>query len=204
MKNWKTVTIPHLIKNNCTTDHRGLIIPYVVFIDNDGKSFFKINDSIKQIKCLEDDLCSICGTTLADDKWVLGGPASAFHNKGAYVDSPVHYECGKYALQVCPYLAFSGYNYNTDIEKLQKQVVKGNVHLMNPTTDLDRLPLFVFAKTSRIYLHDITGNIIPKKPFLDIEYWNDGDKLSKKEGNKIILKYFKEKKYTSDDFKLQK
>ena len=38
-------------------------------------------------------------------QWLVGGPASAFHPRGAYVDTPTHYACLRYALQMCPHLA---------------------------------------------------------------------------------------------------
>ena len=73
------------------------IVPYIVLI-KDGIPQFKINDDRKVEFCIQKDLCSICGEQLGTDKWMIGGPKSAFHEFGCYIDIPVHKECGIYSL----------------------------------------------------------------------------------------------------------
>lgn len=191
MKNWKTIPIPDNIFYNCELDSRGLIVPYNVLKDSSGKHFFKVNDQIKQLECDVKKLCTICGTHLQSDTWFIGGPMSAFHKHGVFNDSPMHYECGKYALQVCPYLAYSGYTANTDIEKLTKQI-EDNVLLYNPTQDDSRVPLFVFAKAEHFTITPL-GHYKVEKPYLEIEYWNDGVQLDDSIGIKTVIEHFKEK-----------
>lgn len=200
MKNWKTIKIPELIKNNCKTDKRGLIVPFVVLEDNSGEFHFKVNHSLKQIKAIKEDLCSICGTKLNEDKWLIGGPASAFHNHGCYIDSPGHYECMSYALQVCPYLAYSGYNSKTNIEELTKKI-DADLLLDDPTVDNNRVPLFVLSKIESFEYKN--GYIHPKKPYLDVQFWNNGIQLDDYQGIKTIIKHFSEKGYVNiKDYKI--
>lgn len=165
-------------------DKRGYPVPYVVYQENDA-FYFKINDQKKSINCILNKKCSICGSDLNDDLWLVGGPQSAFHPYGVYIDSGVHYECGKYALQVCPYLSYSGYNATLDLSKLQDKV---SVLLHNPTVDPNRVPCFVFI---HITDYDITSsfNLKPKKPYLNIEFWNNGELLTSEEGYKLINDY---------------
>lgn len=198
MKNWKEIEIPDLIKNNCKLDKRGLPVPYVV-LEFNGEHFFKVNDSNKQLDCIKNNKCSICGTGLKEKElWMIGGPRSALHKHGVYLDSPVHYECGTYALRVCPYLAYSKYDSTkTDIEKLGLKVNKNKkeedkeVLLVNLTVDLNKVPLFVFAQTENISYNSINKYITPERPFKKIEFWKDGEKLDMINGLFILSEYAK-------------
>lgn len=177
MKDYKTIPLPELMQKHCKTDKRGLPVPYVVLVDNDGVPHFKVNDQVKSLKAIFEDRCSICGQVMSiDNRWMIGGPRSALHAQGAYIDTPVHKECGEYALQVCPYLAYSGYTAKTDIEKLQKQV-SGNFLMQDPTVDQGRVPLFIFARTTGIKFNLVTKYVTPDRPFKEMEYWNNGEKL---------------------------
>ena len=212
MKDWKKIPIPDLMQKHCKLDHRGLPVPFIVLIDQDNNSHFKVNDSEKTHDCVMHDKCSICGTVMNDDRWMIGGPQSAYHIYGCYIDTPVHYQCGKYALQVCPYLAYSGYVANkTDIEKLQKQIAGGDSLLLdNPTVDQNRVPLFVFGKTSGIRysmnflvssMH--VGKIYPNKPYLETEYWNNGEQLDSTVAVNIIIDDFAKKGLKTTDYLIQ-
>ena len=201
MKNLNKIPIPQLILNNCETDSRGLRVPFVVLKDKDGKHHFKINDSEKTIKCMKDQLCTICSTKMSyEDRWLVGGIASAFDKGGYYIDHPVHYECGKYALQVCPYLAIRNYNGKLDMIKLQEQF-EGEFQLFNPTVDQDRLPFFVFIRplniayfTSKTDLNDIKLKSLG--PYHEVEIWDEGDKITDIEVIKKKLAGTKWEQYT--------
>ena len=191
MKDWKKIVLPELMQKHCNLDQRGLPIPFVVYIDKNNQSHFKVNDIEKTNLCIYENRCSICGQVMGEDKWLISGPRSALHKNGAYIDTPVHKECGQYALQVCPYLAYSGYTAKTDIEKLQKKIV-GNVLLSDNTVDQNRVPLFVFAKTTGIRVDLISKHIYPNRPFKEMEYWNDGIQLSQEEVLTILNNYSKQ------------
>lgn len=190
MKNYKEIPIPDLMLE-LQKDPRGLPVPYVVLKDNNGKHHFKVNDTKKQLKCLIHNLCSICGKPLEKDIWLVGGIASAFDEYGGYVDTPVHEQCGHYALQVCPYLAYSGYDGKIDLDKMSKQLP--GVHLYNPTVDPDRLPFFVFLKTTGILISHT--NVKPISPYLKIEYWNNGEQITDLTYLKSLLDNTKWEKY---------
>src|SRR5215472_13925800 len=86
-------------------DPRGYPIPANVYRDAQGRPHFTINDDRKRLEQLRRDACPICDQSLYIGRWFVGGPLSAFHPNGAYIDLPMHHECATYALQVCPYLA---------------------------------------------------------------------------------------------------
>lgn len=197
MKNFKDVPLPDNMKN-CETDPRGLPVPYVVLKDSSGKFHFKVNDTEKQFKCMSEHLCHICGLKLGSDMWMLGGPGSAFDSRGCYIDGPIHRECGHYALQVCPYLAYKGYQPHLDLDKIQAQIATKLI-LHNPTVDMDRVPLFAFGKTSGVEYHTGGVNLIcaPRKPFLALEFWNDGVQLFTHEDITSLMIGTKWEKYIS-------
>ena len=172
-----SVPIPQLMLDHCEKDPRGYPVPFVVLKDKDGKHHFKINDSHKSGICLVKGLCTICGQPMdKENRWLVGGIASAFDPNGSYIDLPVHKECGHYALKVCPYLAIRNYNGKIDLEKMQKEV---DAVLYNPTVDQDRLPLFVFVRPTGIgyKLTDDGIYIKPFKPYLEIEFWDEGEEI---------------------------
>jgi hypothetical protein len=76
---------------------------------------------------------------------MIGGPLSAFHPQGVNIDTPVHYDCGKYALQFCPYSAVSPYS-----AKSQTGLFKiddfANMLFHNPSINSERVPVFFFLK----------------------------------------------------------
>ena len=178
MNNWKDIPIPQLMLDHCERDPRGLPVPFVVLKDKDGKHHFKINDTQKTLDCMMGGKCTICGQPMSDeDRWVVGGIASAFDDKGYYLDHPVHKVCGEYALQVCPYLAVRNYNAKIDMMKMQEHFKdQAEIKLHNPTIDPDRLPFFVFGRPHEIR-YVIQGDdiiVVPSRPFLETEIWDEG------------------------------
>jgi hypothetical protein len=150
-------------------------VPYIVLseeIINGTIYHFKINDDFKVEHCIKNKLCSICGKELHDDMWLIGGPISAFQSH-AFIDSPVHKQCGIYALKNCPYMVYSKYNSKTE----QGVYVdpKLNILCVNPTQTSDRVPYFAFVKISGFDVkRSIQRLIKPHLPYLEIEKWNDG------------------------------
>jgi hypothetical protein len=190
---WTTVPMPENIAKFCRKDPRGLPVPFVVLQDANGVYHFKVNDSQKTGMAIIGRKCSICGQPMQKgDRWLVGGISSAFDPNGAYIDIPVHKECGVYALQVCPYLAVRNYNYKTDLNKLATkiQLIEGtSVKLQDTTIDTDRLPLFVLCKPkSYEYIIGPDNNffLVPTRPFLEQEFWDEGRLLTTEEAlNKI-------------------
>lgn len=182
--NWKDVPLPELMDKHCERDSRGMPVPFVVLKDGEGKHHFKINDTSKSARCIRGSLCSICGQKMGfDNRWMVGGVASAFDKRGCYVDLPVHQECGKYALQVCPYLASRNYDTTkTDLDKLQEKL-KETAILVNPTVDQDRLPVFVFLRPLQLMYftdkEDYTDiRVKALGPFHEVQFWYEGERIT--------------------------
>lgn len=198
MKHFKEVLVPKLIQENCDKTERGLYVPFIVLKEGDVHHF-KINDEEKVMQCIVEKKCSVCGTQLNDDIWFIGGPASVFHKRGAIADLPVHKECGVYSLEACPYMAFARYNSKTDLNKLYEKLETKSIALFNPSVDPDRVPMFCFVKASDYTLHMLHTIVFkPSMPYLEIEFWNDGERLSLEEGESILKKQF-QTKYSLED-----
>src|SRR5436190_18407869 len=103
-------------------DERGYPIPYIVLRDANNKPNFAANNTLRQLKSLVEKRCPICGSKLDQLLWFVGGPLSAFHEHGKYLDTAMHYECMTYALQVCPYLAAPHYAGNANAEALSHKM----------------------------------------------------------------------------------
>lgn len=196
MKNFQAVEIPPRMRN-LPMDPRGYPIPAGVLIDDKGKAHFTINDQLKRQHHIRNDLCPICGDKLLRGRWTLGGPASAFLAEGAYIDPPMHFECYRYAVQVCPYLAAPNYSKRIEARTIGKGDMKDHLLLVDDTMIPDRPPLFVgVMHIGQSYTRDQMGlihTIKPKRPYRNVEYWSNGIQLSEDEGASIVRQHLKAK-----------
>lgn len=191
--NWKNIKIPTLMRD-LPKDKRGFPIPVILLKNKDGSPNFKVNDSRLTDICRKDGLCTICGKKLGSDKWLVGGPESAFNPRGAFNDAPIHSSCGHYALRVCPYMAYTQYKRT----KIDTEKLEGVQILIDHTQTDERLEYFVFAKISgfKLSTNPFTQYIIPVKPYLEIEYWKDGLKITADDArgltkNEALIKFIK-------------
>lgn len=83
-------------------DSRGYPITYVTGITKDGDPDFTAIDGLKVYEVGKKRLCGLCGHPLA--YWIafIGGP-KALKNR-AYADPPMHPDCAKAAMELCPYI----------------------------------------------------------------------------------------------------
>jgi len=139
------------------------------------------------------DLCSICGKTLLRGRWFIGGPRSAFHKRGAYIDMPTHAECAHYALRVCPYLAAP--SYAREVGKRKAEAVKAGVIAIDPTMIPERPLLFVALMAvgqSMTGSNGFQSYVKPHRPYRKIEYWQHGEQLPDALGRMLATDFMKE------------
>jgi len=155
-------------------DRRGYIIPWVVYRDGDDRPHFTINDDQKRFLALTKDLCPICAEKLLRGRWFVGGPQAAFHERGAYIDPPMHGECAHYALTTCPYLAAPNYSKRIDAKTLRSSAVP----LLFDSAVIDERPdYFVAVLATGQKLTGAENYITPKRPYLRVEYWRHGRQI---------------------------
>lgn len=187
--NWKDVPIPRRM-SAMQKDPRGYPIPFIVLRDVNNEPHFAANDARKQLRCLFEKRCPICGSKLDKLMWFAGGPRSAFSEHGVYIDTAMHHECMEYAMQVCPYLAIPKYLKSIGMSGITPENTPPGVTVfIDPTTTPERPEVFVIAGTDSFSIKEAPGRmlyVIPRRPYLAVEYWRFGVKLSEEEGRQII------------------
>lgn len=171
-------------------DHRGYPIPYIVLRSDDGRAHFTVNDSARVANAAKKELCAICGKRLyRGERWFGGGPMSAFHEHGAYLDGPTHHECGTFALQTCPYLAAPKYTGRIDAQTIRPGTLEDRIILVDNTTIPDRPDVFVFACATSYKVITEPGRLLfrPKRPWVTYECWAQGRKLTREEYVPILV-----------------
>lgn len=160
-------------------DSRGYPVPFLVMVDKTGKPHFTINDDRKRALCLIKDLCAICGLKLLRGRWFVGGPGSAFHPHGAYVDPPMHAECARYALAVCPFLAAPSYSKRIEDKTVDPADMPDGAPaiFIDPTMDPARPASFILgmAVGQKVAGGPFHNYIRPKKPWRVLERWLYGE-----------------------------
>lgn len=169
-------------------DPRGYPIPWNVLRGKDGAGIFTVNSEEKHLVALQKSLCPLCGERLGQWKWFLGGPLSAFHPGGCYLDLPGHRDCIEYALQVCPYLALPRYIGRIDVPNPANLPLKVPF-LVDQTVIPERPELFVAVASSHIEMlpnPPLLPKVRPKKPILEYQFWRHGRKISQTEALPLI------------------
>ncbi|MCS4088622.1 hypothetical protein [Rhizobium sp. BK176] len=193
-KNLQHVAIPERMRS-LPVDPRGYPVPVVVTRDRNGKPNFAANDESIRQTLFREDRCGICGGKLLRGRWSVGGPGSALHPDGAFLDPPMHYECARYAVQVCPYLAMP--SYSKSVSKIapmsygpSKVGISYNPTVFSNRPDLFLLVMYVGQKLS--YDGQAVRSLKPKRPFRTIEYWREGVWIADAEGRVAAERYLQE------------
>lgn len=161
-------------------DARGYPVPFNILRDSDGRPHFTINDHVKAGICVNERRCPICGDPNDATLWFAGGPLSAFHPAGCYIDQPMHHECVQYAMKVCPYLAAPKYMGRIDAGTLDPEKLPKGMVTVDPTMIARRPDVFVLVE-ARTY--SLSKN---ETPFLHlypqgrgrVEFWRKGEQIT--------------------------
>ena len=141
--------------------------------------FFTVNDDRKAWRALREGLCPICGERLGRFLWLVGGPRSAFHPGGCYLDLPGHRECMEFALQTCPYLAAPKYLGRIDVAHPEQLPPEARV-VLDETMSPDRPEIFVAVACHSVEMLErgpLQPYLKPAPPFLDYTFWRHGQQI---------------------------
>jgi hypothetical protein len=183
------VPIPPDLQDN-DRDRRGLPIPFVVYRDVNGAPHFSVNDTSVVDEVLEKKLCGLCGKPLLPGQiWLVGGPGSSFLEDGMYIDPFMHEDCGRYAMQVCPFIAAPSYS-RVEGRTLKAQNVHTGVQLHDNQIAPPRPLFFAFTRTSGFTLvdpQDGSGQkyILPHRPWSHVEFWQNGKPITQTQAVEI-------------------
>jgi len=183
------VPIPPDLQDN-DRDRRGLPIPFVVYRDVNGAPHFSVNDTGVVDEVLEKKLCGLCGKPLAPGQiWLAGGPGSSFLDDGMYIDPFMHEDCGRYAMQVCPFIAAPSYS-RVEGRTLKAQNVHQDVQLHDNQIAPPRPLFFAFTRTAGFSLVDPKDGsgqkyILPQRPWSHVEFWQNGKPITQAQAKEI-------------------
>ena len=186
------IAIPPDLQDN-DRDRRGLPIPFVVYRDTNGVPHFSINNVVAVDSVLDDRLCGLCGKPLKPREiWLIGGPGSTFMADGMYIDPWMHEDCGRYAVQVCPFLAARSYAKRVEGRTLKAEETHEDFELHDNRIAPPRPSFFVLAKTTDFSLldsNDGSGHryILPQRPWSHLEFWQLTQPITRDEAWKIAL-----------------
>ncbi len=149
-------------------DKRGYVVPFAQFIAEGGEPNFTVMDHDKTLTCLRRRWCGLCGQPMGKHVHFVGGP-KCVENRFFY-DPPMHRECAIYALRACPHLARSKGRYR-DVPEIEGATLV--VGAMDVSKKVDYFALM--HATSYDYGTTKEGMLIVRAaPWLDVEYWKDG------------------------------
>lgn len=181
---------PDLLDND--RDRRGLPIPFVVYRDVTGTPHFSVNDVAAVDQVLERKLCGLCGKPLKPGHiWLVGGPGSSFMADGMYIDPFLHEDCGRYAVQVCPFLAAPSYGKRVEARTLRPQDMQAGEQLHDNKIAPPRPDLFALTRTAGFSLVDPDDGsgqkyILPERPWLHVEFWRNGRQITRDEARALV------------------
>jgi len=187
----KDVPIPPDLQEN-DRDRRGLPIPFVVYRDTKGVPHFTINNVAAVDMVLADYLCGLCGKPLKPGHiWFVGGPGSAFLHDGMYIDPFMHEDCGRYAMQVCPFIAARSYSKRIEDKTLNLEDVHDDAVVHDNKIAPPRPVVFAFTRTADFSVvdpEDGSGQkyILPDRPWAEIEFWLNGEQITRDEAEAIL------------------
>lgn len=175
------IPIPKLMRT-LERDRRGYPVPWIIQRDRHGKPIFTINDQELVADCMTKRLCSICGRSLRGGFWFVGGSRAFLHERGAFLDPPVHYECGEFALQICPYLAARKFTDRTLIERLtdrQLADLPDGIKLMDHPAQYPGLPeRFGFGFALGYEIGGALRQLMSVQDWRYLEWWRAGERIN--------------------------
>ncbi len=140
---------------------RGLPIPYIALIKEDGQPDFRVTDELNRRQVMANRLCQLCSQPLGKYIFFVGGTEAARGNQ--YFEPATHLDCLVYAMQVCPFIV--GRIDHADPDKIQEQLGgEIKVHVSSAYTVVKN-PYWVIKKATTYALWEIKPReilIIPK------------------------------------------
>jgi hypothetical protein len=93
--------IPDRVTKKNRVFQKGMLIPYNTMRDENGVALFGKVDSDKVHKAWVDRECQLCGYRIAKDDWCVFPGAFGLWK---FQEAPLHVECARYSLLVCPHI----------------------------------------------------------------------------------------------------
>lgn len=97
-------------------ERRGYPVPFVTMLDPfTNEPDFRVLDVRRQMQCVNQKLCAMCGESLGKYIAFIGGPRS--RDGHSFFDPGMHRECAEYAAKVCPFISRENAQFRDFTEK---------------------------------------------------------------------------------------
>lgn len=151
-------------------DRRGYPIPYSAEIKPDGTPDFTTINMMKWLKAYKFRLCGICGKSMHGRLFFIGGPLLVA-NRYSF-DHPMHEDCARYSLQVCPFLSMLRAHYQKLKEGREDRVTIA-------TTSQEKPDQFALAKARSYTLEKVKGDaLLHASPWESVTWWKEGKEIA--------------------------
>jgi hypothetical protein len=157
------IPIPKYLENN--PRWRGLPIPFIALIKDDGEPDFRVTNEINRRVVMLERRCQLCGNKMGRNLFFVGGTMAAKNNR--YFEPAAHLECVIYAMQVCPFIC--GRLEHVDPAEIQKEMDPGIIVYVNSSFTTVKNPWWVIKKALHYQFDIVTPNEILIVP-VDVIY----------------------------------
>lgn len=173
--NFTNIRIPEKLAQR-PRDTRGYPVPAGVLVDAQGKPDFKTTDVSRWVYLVKQNRCGLCGEPLGRHKAFIGGPKS--HESRLFTDLPMHRDCARYALQVCPYLAAPRFKYAETLTEHEGFIVSKTdiVSTVRP----DKFCMAI-ATDYQVRLAPDNTPVLQATPWTSTEWWSQGKLLAEEQ-----------------------
>jgi hypothetical protein len=115
MRSWKDIPIPKRMRK-LPRERRGYPVPFVTMLDPfTDEPDFRVLDVRRQMQCIKEKRCAICGEPLTRYIAFIGGPRS--RDGHVFFDPGMHRECAEYASVACPFISRENATYRDITEE---------------------------------------------------------------------------------------
>lgn len=154
-------TIPIPKRLEARPRYRGLPVPYIALIKDDGQPDFRVTDELNRRQVMAQRLCQLCSQPLGKYIFFVGGTEAAKGNQ--YFEPAAHLDCLIYAMQVCPFIV--GRIEHADPDKIQSQLGEEIKVQISQSYTVVKNPYWVIKKATDYALWEVAPNeilVIPK------------------------------------------
>jgi hypothetical protein len=113
---YRQMDVPERMKNR--PQYKGVYIPYLTEIAEDGAPLFKQVDPEKTWEVKRDGKCALCGEKL--DYWKAFMVNKQEAESRIVFENPNHEDCLRYAFNVCPWLYYSRATYSAVSDEIDE------------------------------------------------------------------------------------
>lgn len=164
------IPIPERIRKLPT--YKGYPIPVGTLVSDAGVPDFRVTDERKRLELLYERRCGICGEDLTVPMYFIAGPKS-MHSRVFY-DPPMHEECARFSVAVCPYLA--GRKDYAPFETVQQHHQSDTVHVVPMAIDAPVTSIGILACDDYyLVMADDTNILIQATKIIGAPEWLRGN-----------------------------